>query len=166
MGEKEFAVIPQIKRSVNTLTGKMFEYLASSPIEMGLVETVVHTLKAFWLPLAMHSVGVRGEELRKVAIWAIGVLESQILLIKRTCGLEEISQLVLVTPIVAQSFAGVVPPTSTQTQQQPNDSINASSSVIAPTQEDELGEDNFFDVDEDDPIAKAEIVADAGFYVE
>lgn len=163
-------VIPQIKRSGNTETGKMFKYLISNPMEMGLVEIVVYTLKAFWLPLSMHSVGIRGEKLRKVALWAIGVLESQIQTIKRVCGLEEISQLVLITPMVSPQTAAVVSPAVAY--QQPNS--NASSSVATLAQQEELSQqnasgvednyDDFFD-DDSDVIPAGAIEGDAGFRV-
>ncbi|MBD2604123.1 hypothetical protein H6G81_06185 [Scytonema hofmannii FACHB-248] len=165
----EFEVIPQIKRSGNTVTGKMFKYLASNPMEMGLVETVIYTLKAFWLPLSMQSVGIRGEELRKVALWAIGVLESQINTIKRICGLENISQLVLITPMVGQETAAVVSPTVAY--QQPNS--NASSVAVLAQQEElcqhkasgvEDNYDDFFD-DDSDVIPAGAIEGDAGFRV-
>ena len=171
MSQIEFEVIPQIKRSANTATGKMFKYLASNPMEMGLVETVVHTLKASWLPLAMYSAGIRGEELRKVSLWAIGVLESQINIIKRVCGLEEISQLVLITPIVGQSDRQVMSSDSVMSLEQvivnsngqiPQKSVATSSE---PSQEEELdGEDDFFDSDED-VIPEGMIEGDAGFRV-
>ena len=170
MSKTEFEVIPQIKRSGNTVTGKMFKYLASNPMEMGLVETVIHTLKAFWLPLSMQSVGIRGEELRKVALWAIGVLESQINTIKRVCGLEDISQLVLITPMVGQETTAVVSPA--MAYQQPNG--NGSSSVAVLAQQEELCQhkasgvednyDDFFD-DDSDVIPAGAIEGDAGFRV-
>ncbi|MBW4607421.1 MAG: hypothetical protein KME22_09395 [Hassallia sp. WJT32-NPBG1] len=146
----------------------MFKYLISNPMEMGLVETVVYTLKAFWLPLSMHSVGIRGEKLRKVALWAIGVLESQINTIKRICGVEEISQLVLITPMVNQQTAAVVSPAVAY--QEPNS--NASVAVLA--QQEELCQqnasgvednyDDFFD-DDSDVIPAGAIEGDAGFRV-
>lgn len=172
MSQTEFEVIPQIKRSVNTVTGKMFKYLVSNPMEMGLVETVVYTLKAFWLPLAMHSVGIGGEELRKVALWAIGVLESQIQMIKRVCGLEEISQLVLITPMVVGQSSPQIMSSSVVSQEQvivnsnghiPQKSVASSEE---PSQEEELdGEDDFFDSDED-VIPSGMIEGDAGFSLE
>lgn len=169
MSKTEFEVIPQIKRSGNTETGKMFKYLASNPMEMGLVETVIYTLKAFWLPLSMQSVGIRDEKLRKVALWAIGVLESQINTIKRVCRLEDISQLVLIIPMVGQETAAVVSPAVAY--QQPNS--NASSVAVLAQQEElcqhkasgvEDNYDDFFD-DDSDVIPAGAIEGDAGFRV-
>jgi hypothetical protein len=166
MGLHKFEVIPQIKRSAATQTGKLFRYLSQHPSDMGIVEMVVFTLKAFWLPLAMKENGANEVELRSIALWAIGHLENQINMIKRVCSLEGMAQSVLVSPTVdialMQASIGVpttpeaVPPVAM-----------ASVASVAPDEGDEEDEgdeddDGFWD-SEDDLIAKAEIQVDAGF---
>ncbi len=166
MGLHKFEVIPQIKRSAATQTGKLFRYLSQHPSDMGIVEMVVFTLKAFWLPLAMKENGANEVELRSIALWAIGHLENQINMIKRVCSLEGMAQSVLVSPTVdialMQASIGVpttpeaVPPVA-----------KASVASVAPDEGDEEDEgdeddDGFWD-SEDDLIAKAEIEVDAGF---
>ncbi len=166
MGLHKFEVIPQIKRSAATQTGKLFRYLSQHPSDMGIVEMVVFTLKAFWLPLAMKENGANEVELRSIALWAIGHLENQINMIKRVCSLEGMAQSVLVSPTVdialMQASIGVpttpeaVPPVA-----------KAPVASVAPDEGDEEDEgdeddDGFWD-SEDDLIAKAEIQVDAGF---
>jgi len=87
----ESEIIPKIKRSVNTADGRVFKYLRSYSFSTGIVEIVVRTLRSFWLPLALEANGVKGNELRDVAIASIGQLEAQINLIKRLCDLEGLS---------------------------------------------------------------------------
>ncbi|MCC5612782.1 hypothetical protein LC612_40360 [Nostoc sp. CHAB 5834] len=62
--------IISIKRSLESLDGKIISYLKSNPLKLDLdfSEFVVNALKAYWLPFVMHSVGVRDEELRRIAI--------------------------------------------------------------------------------------------------
>lgn len=81
--------IISIKRSLESLDGKIITYLKSNPLKLDLdfSEVVVNALKAYWLPFAMHSVGVRDEELRRIAIWSIKQLEGQASLIREVFGL-------------------------------------------------------------------------------
>jgi hypothetical protein len=166
MGLHKFEVIPQIKRSAATQTGKLFRYLSQHPSDMGIVEMVVFTLKAFWLPLAMKENGANEAELRSIALWAIGHLENQINTIKRVCSLEGMAQSVLVSPTVdialMQASIGV-PTTPEAVPPVPKASVAS----VAPDKGDEEDEDDedddgFWD-SEDDLIAKAEIEVDAGF---
>lgn len=81
-------VIVSIKRGTDTGDGKVFSYLQSNPFQLGsLSEIVISTIKAYWLPFVMHSVGVRDEELRRIAIWSIKQLEGQASLIREVFGI-------------------------------------------------------------------------------
>ena len=166
MGLHKFEVIPQIKRSAATQTGKLFRYLSQHPSDMGIVEMVVFTLKAFWLPLAMKENGANEVELRSIALWAIGHLENQINMIKRICSIEGMAQSVLVSPTVdiALMQASIGVPTTPEAVPPVPKAPVAS---VAPDEGDEEDEDDedddgFWD-SEDDLIAKAEIEVDAGF---
>ncbi|MCC5612453.1 hypothetical protein LC612_38605 [Nostoc sp. CHAB 5834] len=81
--------IISIKRSLESLDGKIISYLKSNPLKLDLdfSEFVVNALKAYWLPFVMHSVGVRDEELRRIAIWSIKQLEGQASLIREVFGI-------------------------------------------------------------------------------
>jgi len=164
MGLHKFEVIPQIKRSAATQTGKLFRYLSEHPSDMGIVEMVVFTLKAFWLPLAMKENGANEVELRSIALWAIGHLENQINMIKRICSIEGMAQSVLVSPtvdIALMQASKSVPTTPAAVPPVPKAPVAS----VAPDEGDEgdEGEDGFWDSDLDDPIALADIEADAGF---
>jgi hypothetical protein len=161
MGRTEFEVIPQIKRSAATQTGKLFRYLSDHPSDMGIVEMVVFTLKAFWLPLAMKANGANEVELRSIALWAIGHLENQINMIKRICSISGMAQSVLVEPtvgIASKQESKSVPTTPAAVPPVPKAPVAS----VAPDEGDEE-EDGFWDSDLDDPIALADIEADAGF---
>ncbi|MBD2450492.1 hypothetical protein H6G76_25735 [Nostoc sp. FACHB-152] len=90
MGEPKQKVI-SIKRPNESIDGKTINYLQSHPFEIGMdfPELVMFTLKVYWLPLVMLSLGVRDEQLRQTGIWAIGQLEAQISSIRRICGIEQ-----------------------------------------------------------------------------
>lgn len=106
MGKTEFEVIPQIKRSAMTPTGKLFRYLKNHPTDTGIVEMVVSTLKIFWLPLAMEANGANSSELRSIALWAIGQLQNQINMIRLICLNEEPTQSVDISLLnTASNFA-------------------------------------------------------------
>ena len=78
-----------IKRPKNSLDGKVIAYIRSNPfgLETDYSQVITTTLKNHWLPLALFSSGLRGEELRQIGIWAIGQLEAQISVIRRICGI-------------------------------------------------------------------------------
>ncbi|MEJ1934725.1 hypothetical protein WDZ92_31380, partial [Nostoc sp. NIES-2111] len=69
--------------------GEVIDYLRSKPsfLKEDYSEIITSTLKKHWLPLALFSSGLRGEELRQIGIWAISQLEAQISVIRRTCGI-------------------------------------------------------------------------------
>lgn len=81
--------IISIKRSLESLDGKIITYLKSNPLKLDLdfSEFVINALKAYWLPFVMHSVGVRDEELRRIAIWSIKQLEGQASLLREVFGI-------------------------------------------------------------------------------
>lgn len=78
-----------IKRPKDSLDGKVISYIRSNPfgLEADYSQVITTTLKNHWLPLALFSSGLRGEELRQIGIWAIGQLEAQISMIRRICGI-------------------------------------------------------------------------------
>lgn len=78
-----------IKRPKDSLDGKVVGYIRSNPfgLEADYSQVITTTLKNYWLPLALFSSGLRGEELRQIGIWAIGQLEAQISVIRRICGI-------------------------------------------------------------------------------
>lgn len=79
-----------IKRSNDSVDGKLISYLKSDPFDEDedLPTLITSTLKAYWLPLALFSQGVRGEKLRQAGIRAISKLEAQISTIRRICGID------------------------------------------------------------------------------
>ncbi|MCC2695341.1 hypothetical protein [Nodularia sp. LEGE 04288] len=89
-----------IKRSEDSLDGRVISYLQSDPFNQdeSLTELVMSTLKTYWLPLAMFNEGVRGEKMRQIGIVAISKLEAQISNIRRICGID--IDPVYVTPAV------------------------------------------------------------------
>lgn len=94
-----------IKRPKDSIDGRVIEYLRSNPLalDMDYSQVVTSTLRKHWLPIALLSSGVSGEELRQIGIWAIGQLEAQISMIRRICGIAP-------DPIVVTS--NVVTPTT------------------------------------------------------
>ncbi|MBH8573561.1 hypothetical protein I8752_11155 [Nostocaceae cyanobacterium CENA369] len=93
-----------IKRPKDGLDGKVIGYIRSNPfgLETDYSQVITTTLKNHWLPLALFSSGLRGEELRQIGIWAISQLEAQISLIRRTCGIAP-DPLVVTSNISAQA---------------------------------------------------------------
>ncbi|MBW4571695.1 MAG: hypothetical protein KME31_27850 [Tolypothrix carrinoi HA7290-LM1] len=165
MGRTEFEVIPQIKRSAATQTGKLFRYLSEHPSDMGIVEMVVFTLKAFWLPLAMKANGANEVELHSIALWAIGHLENQINTIRRICSMEGMAQSVLVEPTVgmASHLASKSVPTTPAAVPPSVPKADVAQYEGDEGDEEDEEEDGFWEEDLDDPIALADIEADAGF---
>ncbi|MBD2682987.1 MULTISPECIES: hypothetical protein [Nostoc] len=89
MSEPKQKVI-SIKRPNDSTDGKVINYLQSHPFEFGmdLPELVMFTLKVYWLPMTLISLGVRGERLKQTGIWVIGHLEAQISSIRRMCEID------------------------------------------------------------------------------
>ncbi len=103
-------VIVSIKRGTDTGDGKVFSYLQSNPFQLGsLSEIVISTIKAYWLPFVMHSVGVRDEELRRIAIWSIKQLEGQASLIREVFGISPQMSTVVQLMNTTADYPGAIP---------------------------------------------------------
>lgn len=103
-------VIVSIKRGTDTGDGKVFSYLQSNPFQLGsLSEIVISTIKAYWLPFVMHSVGVRDEELRRIAIWSIKQLEGQASLIREVFGISPQMNTVVQLMNTTADYPGAIP---------------------------------------------------------
>ncbi|WP_414545897.1 hypothetical protein [Nostoc sp. CCY0012] len=89
MGDSKYKVV-SFRRPSESLDGKVIDYLRLNPLslEMDYSEAITSTLKKCWLPLALFSLGLRGENLRQIGIWAISELEAQISVIRRICGID------------------------------------------------------------------------------
>ncbi|MBD2505526.1 hypothetical protein [Anabaena azotica] len=88
MNDPRYRVV-SFRRPSDSADAEVIDYLRSKPLSLreDYSETITSTLKKHWLPMALFSSGLRGEELRQIGIWAIGQLEAQISLIRRTCGI-------------------------------------------------------------------------------
>ena len=63
---KRAVEFPRMIRSLNTLKGKMFQYLLESHLSgKSGTEIVEDTVSAFWMPMVMKKHGVSGEELKE-----------------------------------------------------------------------------------------------------
>jgi hypothetical protein len=180
--------LARIMRNKDTEDGLVISYLQSK--KRGQTELVCEALRAYYLPFALSSAGASGMELQSALHDAIAQLEAQIIKMKRTFGMEGLPQVVLVnhhsgvfsqgaiglqpaaginavgvTPVAANlvspsvSFFDVIRPSPVSLTVTAEPSV---SNVLLEDSED----DGFFNDDEDDPIAKAEIEVDAGFRLE
>lgn len=180
--------LARIMRNKDMEDGIVISYLQSK--KRGQTELVCEALRAYYLPFALSAAGVSGVELQSALHDAIAQLEVQIIKMKRTFGMEGLPQIVLVNPhsgVFSQGTTGLQPTVGTNglgvTPVSANlvppsvsffDSTGPSpvSLTVAtePVGSNVLGEDSeddgFFNDDEDDPIAKAEIEVDAGFRLE
>ncbi|MCL6755194.1 hypothetical protein KBT16_31170 [Nostoc sp. CCCryo 231-06] len=88
MNDSRYRVV-SFRRPSDSADAEVIDYLRSKPSKLkeDYSETITSTLKKHWLPLALFSSGLRGEELRQIGIWAISQLEAQISVIRRTCGI-------------------------------------------------------------------------------
>ncbi|MCW5319097.1 hypothetical protein GTQ43_37415 [Nostoc sp. KVJ3] len=88
MNDSRYRVV-SFRRPSDSADAEVIDYLRSKPLNLkeDYSETITSTLKKHWLPLALFSSGLRGEELRQIGIWAISQLEAQISMIRRTCGI-------------------------------------------------------------------------------
>ncbi|MCC5610042.1 hypothetical protein LC612_25565 [Nostoc sp. CHAB 5834] len=88
MNDSRYRVV-SFRRLSDSADAEVIDYLRSKPLNLkeDYSETITSTLKKHWLPLALFSSGLRGEELRQIGIWAISQLEAQISIIRRTCGI-------------------------------------------------------------------------------
>lgn len=79
---KKIYTIPKICKTGDD--GLIIAYLGSDRIvpNLGLVESIVETLRMVWLPFGLRYSRASSERIRDAAIWSIARLEGQIALIK------------------------------------------------------------------------------------
>lgn len=118
---------------------------------------------AHWLPLMLKKKGIEGDELKSTGRKAIAQLMQQVELIRLECGLRPdempFGEWMRLSPSVVP-FPGVVVPTAPAPPPVPTVVENTGDEDDGDEDEDD---DGFWDSEEDDPIAKAEIEVDAGF---
>ncbi|MEO0971010.1 MAG: hypothetical protein AAFX80_22515 [Cyanobacteria bacterium J06639_18] len=75
-------VIPQIKRTGDD--GLIIAYLKSDQVvpNLGLVESLIRTLRMNWLAFALETTDCDREKVRRTAVWCVGQLKAQIALIE------------------------------------------------------------------------------------
>ncbi|WP_414570701.1 hypothetical protein [Nostoc sp. CCY 9925] len=180
--------LARIMRNKDMEDGIVISYLQSK--KRGQTELVCEALRAYYLPFALSAAGVSGVELQSALHDAIAQLEVQIIKMKRTFGMEGLPQIVLVNPhsgVFSQGATGLQPTVGTNGVEITPISANSvppsvsffdstgPSPVSLPVETEPVGsnvvgedseDDGFFNDDEDDPIAKAEIEVDAGFRLE
>lgn len=79
---KKMYTIPKICRTGDD--GEIIAYLGSNRVvpNLGLVESIIGTLRMAWLPFGLHYGKASKERVRDAAIWSIARLEGQIALIR------------------------------------------------------------------------------------
>ncbi|MEM1393484.1 MAG: hypothetical protein AAF915_28290 [Cyanobacteria bacterium P01_D01_bin.50] len=79
---KKMYTIPKICRTGDD--GEIIAYLGSNKVvpNLGLVESIIGTLRMAWLPFGLHYGKASSERVRDAAIWSIARLEGQIALIR------------------------------------------------------------------------------------
>ncbi|MEO1374452.1 MAG: hypothetical protein AAFW70_09090 [Cyanobacteria bacterium J06635_10] len=79
---KKMYTIPKICRTGDD--GWIIAYLGSDDVvpNLGLVETLIRTLRMAWLPFGLRLSRASKERMRNAAIWSIAQLEAQIALIR------------------------------------------------------------------------------------
>lgn len=79
---KKMYTIPKICRTGDD--GEIIAYLGSDKVvpNLGLVESIIGTLRMAWLPFGLHYAKASSERVRDAAIWSIARLEGQIALIR------------------------------------------------------------------------------------
>lgn len=79
---KKMYTIPKICRTGDD--GSIIDYLGSNDVvpNLGLVETLIRTLRMVWLPFGLRFSRASKERVRNAAIWSIAQLEAQIALIR------------------------------------------------------------------------------------
>ncbi|MEO1432329.1 MAG: hypothetical protein AAFV71_25335 [Cyanobacteria bacterium J06633_8] len=84
---KKMYTIPKICRTGDD--GSIIAYLASDRVvpNLGLVETLIRTLRMAWLPFGLHYARASKERVRDAAIWSIAELKGQIALIEDKFGI-------------------------------------------------------------------------------
>jgi len=176
--------LARIMRNKDTEDGIVISYLQSK--KRGQTELVCESLRAYYLPFAVSAAGVSGVELQLALHDAIAQLEAQIIKMKRMFGMEGLPQVVLVHPhsgVFSHAATGLQPtsgvngvgitpvsshlvPPSVSFFDSTGPSTVATEPVGSNVLREDSEDDGFFNDDEDDPIAKAEIEVDAGFRLE
>jgi hypothetical protein len=149
-------------------------------------------ITSYYLPDCLYDSGVRGIDLQRAVVDAIAQLEVQILKLKHNYGMGQFPQVVVVNPIGGVTASGMLshssqavganiypnPAVSFFGENEASTTVEVSqdkqSELVVPTvlkkeefsQEEDLDDDGFFDSDEDDLIAKAQIEVDPGFRLE
>jgi hypothetical protein len=145
--------IISIKRSLESLDGKIITYLKSNPLKLDLdfSEVVVNALKAYWLPFVMHSIGVRDEELRRIAIWSIKQLEGQASLIREVFGISPQMSTVVQLINTTADYPGAIPDQggSFDKTEQVNSQESDSTTALSISNEVEVGEEILLPDEED-----------------
>lgn len=105
MDELKLEVI-SIKRAKESPDGEIIAYLKTNPMKTGLImpELVMLCLKIHWMPLAMRSAGIHGQELEEAATWAIAQLEAQISMIRNLCLAKSQGQVLTTAPPYITQF--------------------------------------------------------------
>jgi hypothetical protein len=88
-----------IKRSLDSVDGKLINYLNSGPLGMSSTEAILLALRAYWLPLALKKHGQSIEDVHSSAAWAIPNLQAQANTISINCKIELGSAFVSATPV-------------------------------------------------------------------
>ncbi|PHJ56235.1 hypothetical protein VF14_27420 [Nostoc linckia z18] len=180
-----------VARKKGSSEARLLQYLKDS--EKGGGDMIMEAIIPLYLPYMLYSEGVRGEKLSSCVLDAIAQLEVQIIKMKRAFGMEGLAQVVLVQPYgsgLPTSAATTTQPhgsgvfsliaaTDIQAQAEKSasfftgvvstDDVSVSSEVPLVVEEQSFQEedlDDFFNDDEDDVIAKAEIEVDPGFRLE
>jgi hypothetical protein len=154
--------LPRIKRKTDSWEGMVIRHLLSYPSKKPATELAMDALTPYW--------GVKGRELKSTGRKAIAQLMQQVELIRLECGLRPdempFGEWMRLSPSVVP-FPGVVVPTApaphlVQTATAPVPAVVENTGDEDDGDESE-DDDGFWDSEEDDPIAKAEIEVDAGF---
>ena len=77
-----------IKRSIDSIDGKLINYLNSGPLGMSSTEAIMLALRAYWLPLALKKHGQSLEDVHSAAAWAIPNLQAQANTIAVNCRID------------------------------------------------------------------------------
>ncbi|MBD2607417.1 hypothetical protein H6G81_23540 [Scytonema hofmannii FACHB-248] len=154
--QNDGALLLRIKRAKKTDDGIVFAYLASQ--RQPQTDLACEAMRPYWLPLALKERGIKGKELSSVGLKAIAQLMQQIEVIRLECGLRPDEM-----PFgegMRLPVGGVAAPITIPVAVPPP----VPKADVAQYEGDEDEEDDgFWDSDLDDPIALADIEADAGF---
>jgi hypothetical protein len=89
-----------IKRSLDSIDGKLINYLNSSPLGMSSTEAIMLALRAYWLPMALQKHQQSHQEVHSAAVWASSVLQAQVITISRIYDIERFDVVTPATPPV------------------------------------------------------------------